>query len=233
MQQIVIRMESIINGHEWIDLGLSVKWATCNVGASSPDDPGDYFAWGETVPKSEFTWENYKFWISGGWKDASFNKYTTEVGKKRDELVQMGDGIWWNMTSEKNRARCEQSVVDYKTCLEMSDDAAHVNWGGTWRMPTEKELSELVKKCIWTYSRLGYRVTSEKTGNSIFLPLTGSRSGSKNDSLPGIWSSTLKTDMSRFAYSIQFGYCHLWETDDVGLYARFRCYGLPVRPVSD
>lgn len=47
-----------INGHEWVDLGLSVKWATCNVGASSPSEYGNYYAWGETRPKSEYTEDN-------------------------------------------------------------------------------------------------------------------------------------------------------------------------------
>lgn len=51
-----------INGHEWVDLGLSVKWATCNVGASSPSDYGNYYAWGETATKSKYTEENYEFY---------------------------------------------------------------------------------------------------------------------------------------------------------------------------
>ena len=61
------------NGHEYVDLGLSVKWATYNIGATKPEEFGDYFAWGETQPKSYFNWENYKFTTDGG---NTLTKYT-------------------------------------------------------------------------------------------------------------------------------------------------------------
>ena len=113
-----------INGHEWVDLGLSVKWATCNVGASSPSDWGCRFAWGETEPKSEYSWKNYKFWVSGEYAKAIFNKYTTKSGRTQDGLIQTSQFSWENLHSVEN----EQSVFDNKMKLDMSDDAAHVNW---------------------------------------------------------------------------------------------------------
>jgi len=120
-----------IAGHEYVDLGLSVKWATCNVGASSPSDYGNYYAWGETTTKSEYTGENCKTY-----------------GDKFDDI---------------------SGNVQY--------DAARANWGGSWRLPTEAEMQELVDKCDWTWTTQGghngYKVTSKTNGNSIFLPAAG------------------------------------------------------------
>ena len=90
------------NGHEWVDLGLSVKWATCNVGASTPNDYGRYYAWGEIKPKLDYGWSTYK-WCNGS--DYTLIKYNTN-------------------------SSC--GPVDKRTCLEISDDAACVNWGGNW-----------------------------------------------------------------------------------------------------
>lgn len=120
------------NGHSYVDLGLSVKWATMNVGASSPEDYGDYFAWGEITPKTTYSSSNY-------------------------------------------------SYSDNPTILPLSNDAAHANWGGSWRMPTDAELTELREQCTWTWTTQngvnGYKVTS-KSNNSIFLPAAGYRFGS-------------------------------------------------------
>ena len=143
------------NGHEWVDLGLpsGLKWATCNVGANSPSDYGDYYAWGETSTKSDYSWSTYK-WCNGS--DNTLTKYNTNS---------------------------DYGMVDNKTRLELSDDAARANWGGSWRMPTYEELYELINKdnCTWTWTtqdgKNGYRVTSRTNGNSIFLPAAGYRSG--------------------------------------------------------
>lgn len=56
-----VKFIELNNGYEYVDLGLSVKWATCNVGATAPEEYGDYFAWGETSPKSDYAWSTYKF----------------------------------------------------------------------------------------------------------------------------------------------------------------------------
>lgn len=158
------------SGHEYVDLGLSVKWATCNVGADSPEDYGDYFAWGETTPKDDsYDWRTYKL---AGSTCYDMHKYCTKL-------------TW--------------GTVDNKTVLDPEDDAAHVNWGGDWRMPTKTELEELLNNCTWlvgtTHNGVnGYRGTSKINGNSIFLPFPGSRSGSSLVGAGeggGYWSSSL------------------------------------------
>ncbi len=162
--------DSTENVHEYVDLGLSVKWATCNVGASQPEEYGDYFAWGETSPKSTYDWSTYK-WCRGDRNNLT--KYCTDS---------------------------DYGTVDNKTQLELSDDAARANWGGSWRMPTRDELTELRNECKWTWITQngvdGYKVTSKTNGRSIFLPAAGARyNGSLNDagSRGDYWSSSLGT----------------------------------------
>ena len=136
-----------IQSHEYVDLGLSVKWATCNVGASSPEDYGDYYAWGETETKSTYDWSTYK-WCKG--REDTMTKYCTNNS---------------------------YGTVDNKTVLDSDDDVAQVKWGGNWRMPTSAEIDELIDKCTWTWTTQngtkGYKVTSKSNGNSIFLPSIG------------------------------------------------------------
>ena len=133
---------------EAVDLGLSVKWASFNLGASSPEEYGHYYAWGETRPKARYTWENYQ-WSNGNY--TSLTKYNTDSA--------YGD-------------------VDNKTVLDLEDDAAHVNLGSGWRMPNQSETYELQTECTWTWTTLGgrngYRVTGPN-GNSIFIPAAGMR----------------------------------------------------------
>lgn len=157
--------------HEAVDLGLSVKWATMNIGAKSPEDYGDYFAWGETKPKTSYEWSTYK-WLN--YLCSTLTKY----------CIDSSHG----------------AVVDNKTTLDPEDDAAHVNWGGGWRMPTRVELGELDNNCTWTWTTLngvnGYKVTSKTNGNSIFLPAAGYRDYSylNNAGTYGeYWSSSLDT----------------------------------------
>lgn len=141
--------EKTANGHGYVDLGLSVKWATCNVGANTPEEFGDYFAWGETQPKEVYNWSTYKY-CNGSY--FTITKYNN-------------DSVW--------------GVVDDKTVLELKDDAAHANWGGDWRMPTIEEQIELIDNCTFTYTVQngvnGCIVTSKKNGNCIFLPAAGAR----------------------------------------------------------
>ena len=139
----------VSNSQQAVDLGLSVKWATCNVGASSPEDYGDYYAWGETEKKSSYDWKSYK-WCKGS--SSSMTKYCTSSS---------------------------YGTVDNKTVLDPEDDVAHVKWGGSWRMPTWVEQYDLHENCIWTWmtqnGTKGYKVTSKLNGNSIFLPAAGYR----------------------------------------------------------
>lgn len=190
------------NGHEYVDLGLSVKWATMNVGASKAEDYGSYFAWGETTTKTTYNWSTYKY-CNGSYD--SLTKYNTNSS---------------------------YGTVDNKTQLELSDDAAHVNWGGAWRMPTDAEMTELRENCTWTWTTQngvnGYKVTSKTNGNSIFLPAAGyrdysdlSNAGSYGD----YWSSSLFTDGPYDAWNVYF-----YSSNVYGGYVN-RYYGFSVRPV--
>lgn len=144
--------QGVNNGHKYVDLGLSVKWATCNVGATKAEGYGGYYAWGETITKREYYWENYKFL---NMRKEVYTKYITKEGLYR-------------------------GTPDNKKKLDKVDDVAHVKWGGSWRMPTKEEQDELREKCTWTWTSLngirGYRVTSNLKGfenRSIFLPACG------------------------------------------------------------
>jgi hypothetical protein len=170
-------------GYAYVDLGLSVKWATCNVGANSVMEYGDYFAWGETEPKGVYDCQAYKWSVygKGPWYDKLI-KYCNDMA--------YGGGEYF----------------DYKTILDIEDDAACVNWGGDWRMPTKEEVEELVMNCKCQYvlrkdtcgnSVYGYRVTGVN-GNSIFFPTAGFMSGStlRGSALWGnYWSSSLSLNM--------------------------------------
>ncbi len=164
-----------------IDLGLSVSWACCNVGASSPEEHGGYYAWGETTEKSKYEWENYK-WCNGYWD--SMTKYCTDS---------------------------EYGTVDHLTTLALSDDAARVNMGSPYRMPTIEELTELNDNCTWTWVTInninGYKVTASN-GNSIFLPVAGERSGESLSMTDcGLyWSSLLYPEKSFYACVLSFGH---------------------------
>lgn len=190
------------NGHDYVDLGLSVKWATCNVGASTPEEYGYYFAWGETEPKTTYDWTTYK-WCRGS--NATLTKYNTDN---------------------------DYGIVDNQLQLELSDDAARVILGGNWRVPTKAEQEELRMKCTWTVTTIngvnGYKVTSKGNGNSIFLPAAGFRSFSSLENAGQIgcyWSSSLYT---REPISALYGQLYLSDADSK--FAN-RYYGLSVRPV--
>lgn len=188
-----------------VDLGLSsgLKWANMNVGANSPEDFGDYFAWGETEPKGKYDWSTYKF-CNGSYKTLKKYSTTTDLG-----------------------------TADNKTVLDAEDDAAHVNWGGTWRMPTYEELNELKTECTWQLTTLngveGYEVTGPN-GNHIFLPAAGYRYDDKF-TLVGTnsvyWSSSLNTGVSNRVWDLYF------NSSVHGMSGDNRCYGQSVRPVTE
>lgn len=154
---IILGGDSTQEDHEYVDLGLpsGTLWATCNVGAGCPEDYGYFFAWGETEPKSVYDWSTYKWCI-----------------------VDPVDGSYF---LTKYCIFSDMGTVDNKTELEPEDDAAYVNWGPSWRMPTWKQLSELESECIWQWTTQygvdGYLLKSKVNGNSMFLPATGFRDG--------------------------------------------------------
>ncbi len=182
-----IKRSGTINGHEWVDLGLSVKWATCNVGASQPHGYGNYYAWGETSTKSKYTSDNSR----------------THGKNMRD--------ISGNSTY----------------------DVARSNWGGSWRLPTKREMEELKDKCTWTWTSQsgvkGYKVTGPN-GNSIFLPAAGNCDWSSRNDVGEdgyYWSSTPNESYTDCAYYLRFDSgCHF-------VYWINRFLGRTVRPVSE
>ena len=189
--------------HEVVDLGLSVKWATCNVGAENPEDAGDFFSWGETSPKDIY--------------------YSTT-----DKYCSCPDG---ETSCYDESHYTKYNSTDGKTVLDPEDDAATVNWGSGFRMPTREEFLELINKCTWTWdsSHMGYLVAGSN-GNSIFLPASGYRNGSGlyyQGSYGFYWSSTLGSCSRYYAYYLYFGSSYHYVS-----YGS-RCYGFPVRPVAE
>ena len=186
------------NGHEYVDLGLpsGLNWATCNVGATKPEEYGNYYAWGETQPRDD-----------------------------DDGTYTYGD----------------YGIVDNKTVLDPEDDAAAVNWGGAWRMPTKEEWQELIHNCTWTsvenYKETGVNGCEVKgwNGNSIFLPSAGYRSDGYllfEGYYGHYWSSSLDTkDMWGTQYYDAWG--GVFDPLGVGMKHadRIRCWS--VRPVCE
>lgn len=196
------------DGYEYVDLGLSVLWATCNIGASRPSDSGHFFAWGELTAKSEYTWATYTFLTSGTNKDnAKFSKY-------------IFDG--------------NSDAMDNLKQLEATDDVASSLWSGRWRMPTKEEFEELISNCTWKWTKVegvdGYAVYSKKTGfenNSIFLPAAGyfqKKSVQNKGSRGCYWSASLGT------HSYSAGYLG-FNSSLTRIYNEERYIGRSVRPV--
>ena len=179
----------VASQYEAVDLGLSVKWATHNVGATKPEEYGGYYAWGETEEKENYSWGTY-IWCNGSYN--TMTKYCTDSS---------------------------YGIVDNKTVLDPEDDVAHVKWGGSWRMPTKAEQDELRNNCTWTRTTQngvnGYKVTGPN-GNSIFLPAAGYRYGADvydRGSSGNCWSSSLFS-FSSYACSLFFlGSSYDWRYD--------------------
>ena len=206
-----VKAPTIPNGHEYVDLGLpsGLRWATMNVGATKPEGYGSHFAWGETKPKTDYSWSAYKFRTSGDkWDNVKFNKYCTQSS-------------YWESSSP----------MDNKTVLDLEDDAARVNWGGTWRMPTNDEWKELTGLCSSVQTSLngvkGYRFTGPNS-NSIFIPFAGRKINTDyygDGDYFYCWSSSLGTD-SYSAWSTIILFVLGWSENS-------RNYGFSVRPVTD
>lgn len=180
-----------VDGYDYVDLGLPSgnKWATYNVGATMPTEPGDLFAWGETTPKEDYSWSTYK-WCENKMQDEDgcpkdFTKYCTES---------------------------EYGYMDNKRKLETADDAATVNWGGAWRTPTSDEIKELLEACTWKSGTTadgdkGMLGVSNKNGCTIFLPVNGQYGG--------YWASSLSYLSTSKAYFLYFYGDHIdWSINE-------------------
>ena len=201
--------QAIDEDYEYVDLGLpsGTLWATCNVGAASPEAYGYYYAWGEKQPKEEYTWKNYKFRVKGdNGANVVFSKYNIQD---------------------------RHGNIDNKTVLDLSDDVAHVIWGSAWRMPTPEEMIELEENCTWTWvkqkGKQGYKVTG-KNGKSIFLPAAGAQLGKrlKDGGIKGAyWTSAFYLGDLPYQLVFQEG---MPQGGGLTPYPE-RCIGLPIRPV--
>ena len=213
-------------GHEWVDLGLpsGTKWATCNIGATKPEEFGDYYAWGEVAQKEVYDWDAYRY----ANKNSELTRYNTD------------------------RSYGINSFADGKTVLELEDDAAHFNWGGKWRMPTKAQQDELRALCYWVWTESyggsgvkGYVVYKTKAKANkrkvsegvyslsdahIFLPAAGCRVlgylGSAG-SYGYYWSSSLDADSPYDAWSVFFNSGSVSGSSNYG----GRCCGQSVRAV--
>ena len=192
---------------EPVDMGLSVKWASFNLGSGTIEGYGDYYLWGETesvkaTGTSWYSWSNYKW-------------YNTSTGNVTKYCTDANNGS-----------------VDNKVTLDVEDDAAANQLGGKWRMPTAGDWAELcnTENCIWAWVTQngvnGYRVTSRITGNSIFLPAAGYGSYGGKGYSGHYWSSSL-SDNDDLAWFIDFSSSHLFKNGS------YRYDGMSVRPVWD
>ncbi len=183
---------------DWVDLGLpsGTLWATRNIGAASPEDYGDYFAWGETAPKEVYNGDTYKWYKKGyydaqnRWHSGGYTKYCTEYYGY-------------------------EGFVDNKTELDLADDAAAANWGGGARMPSLEQIKELINECSWKWTSrnvgegrsVSGQLVTGPNGNTIFLPAAGYHGNGPLDNAGSngyYWSRTLYAGNSNYAYALFF-----------------------------
>lgn len=209
----IVFKEALANAHEYVDLGLpsGTLWATCNVGANSPEEYGLYFAWGETTGYTSDTSDGRSFnWAS----------------------YKLCNGAFF--TSTKYCTSSRWGTVDNKTELDPEDDAATANWGKEWQMPSFDQIEELYNSSYtittWTTQRgvKGRLITSQKNGNSLFLPAAGYRAGISldyEDYSGYYWTRSLGDVNSDGAFSFYF------DSYDIRYYNFNRCGAESVRPV--
>lgn len=212
---------------EAIDLGLSVKWASFNLGASKPEEYGDYFAWGETEPYYEpgYAQSGSPVWKAGkesGYNSPSYKWCTIDINHLTKYCF---DNSYW----------ASSAPMDNKTVLDFEDDAAYMGLGDSWRMPTDVNWKELRDNCTYEWTTIagvnGILVTGPN-GNSIFLPAAGYRYApylKEFGSYGCYWSSSLATDSSCSAQSV-----HFYSYNSYAIFNRssdYRDYGLSIRPV--
>ncbi len=221
---------------EMVDLGLSVKWASFNLGATKPEEHGDLFAWGETEPY--YSSLDPLIWKPGKGAGYSPLSYKWCVDSSEDEFT--------NITKYcTDPSLGYNGFTDRKTVLELEDDAAHVNLGGYWRMPTWEEWKELINECKWEGPYYldgddfieGWRITGPN-GNSIFLPpVSDCYSADDNSDSGTYWSSSLYNYNGQYSSDV----AHILIFHTTGTYdgqpmndcGNWRYEGHSIRPVYD
>lgn len=253
---------------EAVDLGLSVKWADRNVGALEPAEPGNLYAWGEVLPKEDYSWMSYK-WTHPSYQSPYFFGYRFEkyIPNETDSWItdpryQEGDysGFEVSVFVDRDRTYWTNTKRDGLTRLKASDDAASMNINAQWRTPTAKEWEELMDNCTFVLTDvpgiLGFKLTSKKNGNSIFLPVTGRGEGTMKP-IPGFqsgyfhslegeqlaqtrgyyWSSDVfvgnYADVTDKYTCRAARYFYFNAAGTYDLWYLFRFFGLAVRPVLD
>lgn len=188
----------VLDGHEYVDLGLpsGTLWATCNLGADTPEDYGDYYAWGEVVTKEVYDWGSYRY---GNYIDNRYelNKYCTNKN--------------WGI----------EGFVDSLIVLEPDDDVVRAVWGTDWRMPSKEDWDELYNNTTLTWATqngVGGLLVTGKNGNTIFLPATGSYLDGEfiNPDVGIYWSNTLNIYSSERSWGLYFtsDNCHVCGSND-------------------
>lgn len=215
-----------------VDLGLpsGLKWANMNVGATKPEGKGTYFAWGEVTGCEYINNTDCTPAIMDGnpnnWSGGVNSNYVSGNSK-----TNFGS---WTYYKWYNGSTYYKYTNSTKTTLDPEDDAAHVNWGGDWRMPTKAEQDELRNNCTWTWTSdyngtgVAGRIVTGPNGNSIFLPASGNRYSSSFEDVGSngyYWSSSLSSGNDGSAYFLYF------YSSTVDWYSSSRCYGLSVRAV--
>ena len=193
------------HGHRYVDLGLpsGTKWADCNIGAATPTDYGDLFAWGEIVQKNDYALGTYKYGVA----ENKLTKYCTD--------------------SENG----QNGFKDNKSELDLADDVARQKWGGAWRMPSKEQCVELMNNTSIEWTTIsgvnGLKFTG-LNGQYIFFPAAGYRNSTRlvsAGSYGACWSRTLDAGNPCCAYGLDF------YMDDVDVSYGRRCYGHSVRPI--
>ncbi|MBO4581626.1 MAG: hypothetical protein J5701_04990 [Bacteroidales bacterium] len=208
-----------------VDLGLSVKWASFNIGSNQEGDYGYYYAWGDTRRQSTVLWKNYRYSNSDGTK---FTKY-----------CMPSQSSWWD----------GEGAPDGRSVLLPEDDIAVKRLGGRWRIPTKEEVEELMdtqyhpESFTWDMKAKGLndsgeevkgvRITNKSTGNNIFIPYSGRQNGDEFEfrgSRAFLWTSAMSegaTGGPDGAYNLG-----LDKNEGGGVWSNSRCYGFAVRPVQ-
>lgn len=200
---------------QWVDLGLpsGLLWADRNVGAASPEDYGNYYAWGETVPKEVYDWTSYAYGNYFGWTTYGYGYFNALTKYCTDPEFGLN------------------GFTDNLTTLEASDDAATVNIGGKARTPTKDEWQELMDNTTSTWTTrngVNGRLLTASNGKSLFLPAAGERNGSSLE-YAGEWGVYLSSTLNAG------GPDGMWDfyfySDDQYWILSHRSFGLSVRAV--